>query len=150
MLMTHQFERPVAVPLAALRVLVVDDEPQVGRTMAYAAEACGCSAALALSAESFRGQYERVAPQVVLLDLSLPGGDGIELLRTLAELRSQSLVMIVSGFDGRVIEAAMRLGIALGLRMGPCLAKPFTTHQLAAALAEGVAARPENDHDLCL
>lgn len=150
MLMTHQFDNAVPVPLAPLRVLVVDDEPQVGRTMAYAAEACGCSAALALSADGFRSQYERVVPQVVLLDLSLPGGDGIELLRMLAELRSEALVVIVSGFDGRVIDAAVRLGVAMGLRMGPCLAKPFTAHQLAAALAGGAQAKPENDDELCL
>ena len=105
------------VPCAA-RLLVVDDEPLVGRAISHAAEACGFEAALAISAEAFREQYASEEPDVVLLDLSLPGGDGVELLRVLAEQGSRSLILIVSGFDARVVAAAMRLGSAMGLRMG--------------------------------
>lgn len=137
------------VPGAA-RLLVVDDEPLVGRAIVHAARACGYDAALAISAEAFREQYASETPDVVLLDLSLPGGDGVELLRVLVEQGSTSLILIVSGFDSRVVEAAMRLGSAMGLRMGGYLTKPVTVRQLADALAAapGVAARGEG-HELC-
>jgi CheY-like chemotaxis protein len=132
-------------------VLVVDDEPSVGRTIVHAAEACGCTAGLAISAEAFRAQYEREVPDVILLDLSLPGGDGIELLRMLADEGCEALVMIVSGFDARVMDAALRLGTALGLKMGASLNKPFTVRQLAEALASRNTARSAGgQHELCL
>ena len=146
---SHDVGSGAFVPNAA-RVLIVDDEPLVGRAISHAAEACGYEAALAISAESFREQYESEAPDIVLLDLSLPGGDGVELLRVLAEMGSRSLILIVSGFDSRVVEASMRLGSAMGLRMGGYLTKPVTVRQLADALAAApeVAARGEG-HELC-
>jgi DNA-binding response OmpR family regulator len=116
------------------RLLVVDDEPTVGRMMAHAAEECGYRAAVAISASGFRAQYDADPPALILLDLSLPGGDGIELLRFLAERKSQSLILIVSGFDRRVVEAARRLGEALGLRMGDCLTKPVFVRELETAI----------------
>jgi DNA-binding response OmpR family regulator len=118
------------------KLLLVDDEPTVGRMLFHAAEECGYHAVLATSAAGFRSQYEVEDPAVILLDLSLPGGDGIELLRFLAEANCTALILIVSGFDRRVIEAATRLGHALGLRMGRCLEKPVRVHELAAALEE--------------
>lgn len=139
--------RPAGPPK---RVLVLDDELLVGRAIAHSAEACGFDAALAISAGAFREQYDSDPPDIVLLDLSLPGGDGIELLRILAERDSSALILIVSGFDSRVVEAAMRLGSAMGLRMGGYLTKPVTVRQLGDALAaaEDVAARGEG-HALC-
>lgn len=134
------------------RILVVDDEPRVARVIAHAAEACGCQAARAGSAAAFRALYDRDRPDVVLLDLSLPGGDGIELLRFLAERRAKCAIIIVSGFDGRVVEAAVRFGTALGLRMAGALTKPVTVRELEGALAAAASAMavPGGGRDLCL
>jgi DNA-binding response OmpR family regulator len=115
-------------------MLIVDDEPTVGRIMAHAAEECGVNAAAAISANGFKCQYDADPPDLVLLDLSLPGGDGIELLRFLARKKSQSLILIASGFDRRVVEAARRLGRELGLKMGDCLTKPVRVQELADAI----------------
>lgn len=133
------------------RALVVDDEPLVGRTLARLAECCGLETALATNAAAFRARYDLAPPDIVLLDLSLPGGDGIELLRFLAERRSEALVLIVSGFDSRVVESAVRLGSALGLTMGGALAKPVRANELAARLAELSSRIPSTgaDHELC-
>jgi DNA-binding response OmpR family regulator len=116
------------------KLLLVDDEPTVGRMMCHAAQECGYDAAAAMTAASFRRHHEEDAPDIVLLDLSLPGGDGIELLRFLAEKKSKAIILIVSGFDRRVLEAARRLGEALGLRMGGCLTKPVFVNQLGEAI----------------
>jgi DNA-binding response OmpR family regulator len=120
------------------RLLVVDDEPLIGRFMAHAADECGCEAIVAISAASFRSHYEAEPPDLVLLDLSLPGGDGIELLRYLAQRRSEAIVLIASGFDRRVVESARRLGEALGLRMGDCLNKPVRVAELDAAIGSAL------------
>ena len=144
-------ERDGGAGALGMHILIVDDEPQVGRAIAHAAEACGCAASLAISAAAFRAEYEREPPDAVLLDLSLPGSDGVELLRFLAEREAKSIVLIVSGFDGRVVEAAVRLGSALGLNMAGYLTKPLTVRQLGdalAAAAAGAAAAGET-HELC-
>src|SRR3712207_1211038 len=87
-----------------------------------------------VSAESFRSQYLACYPDVVVLDLALPRSDGVELLRFLAEEKCAALVLPISGFDERVLEAAMRLGTALGLRMTGPLQKPVRLQQLMDAM----------------
>ena len=117
-----------------LRLLVIDDEPMVGRFIAHAAEAHGLEAAMTISAEAFRRDHERLDPDIVVLDLAMPGGDGIELLRFLAARRSRAAVVVLSGFDTRVLDAAVRLGRSIGLNMAPPLAKPVTVDDLLGAI----------------
>jgi CheY-like chemotaxis protein len=116
-------------------ILVIDDEPIVARMIAHVAEECGYRARFTINAAAFRAQYGIEPSDIVLLDLSLPGGDGIELLRFLAEQGSTSAIFIVSGFDRRVLEAAQRLGEGLGLNMGGTLTKPVFVRDLEGALA---------------
>lgn len=117
-----------------LRLLVIDDEPMVARFIVHAADAHGIEAAMTISAEAFRRDYGRHDPDVIVLDLAMPGGDGIELLRFLAERRSRAAVVVLSGFDPRVLDAAVRLGRSIGLNMAPALAKPVTVEDLLGAI----------------
>lgn len=121
-------------PDARRRLLLIDDELSVARFIAHAAEECGYEAIITVSAESFRSQYVACDPDVVVLDLALPRSDGVELLRFLAEEKCRALVLPISGFDERVLEAAMRLGTALGLRMAGPLQKPVRLQQLMDAM----------------
>jgi hypothetical protein len=54
----------------------------------------------------------------------MPGSDGVELLRFLAVEGFEGPVLIISGFDRRVLDSAFRLGEALGLNMVGPLEKP--------------------------
>ncbi len=72
----------------------------------------------------FRETFTAQRPDMVALDLGMPGMDGVELLRFLAENDYRSPVLIVSGFDRRVLESAFRLGEALGLNMAGPVEKP--------------------------
>jgi len=65
----------------------------------------------------------------------MPGMDGVELLRFLAEQDFQSPVLIVSGFDRRVLESAFRLGEALGLTMAGPVEKPVRFEVLQEMLS---------------
>ena len=116
------------------RLLLIDDELQVARYVAHAAEAQGYDTRIAISAGHFRSVYEEEDPEVVAVDLAMPGEDGIELLRYLAERDCDATVLIVSGFDDRILDAAMRLGKALGLRMAGPLQKPVRVAELGAAI----------------
>jgi DNA-binding response OmpR family regulator len=132
-------------PVARRRLLLVDDDLSVARFLAHAAEECGFEAIVTVTAESFRNQYKLLAPDTVALDLALPGSDGVELLRFLAEEGCTARILLVSGFDQRVLEAAMRLGVAMGLRMAPPLHKPVRLNQLMATILD-----EEVEDDPCL
>lgn len=116
------------------RMLVIDDEPMIARFIAHAAQSHGYETVMTISADAFRRDYDDSDPDVVVVDLAMPGGDGVELLRFLAERRSRAIVVVLSGFDGRVLEAAVRLGRSIGLNMAPPLAKPVTVDELMDAI----------------
>jgi DNA-binding NtrC family response regulator len=105
-------------------LLVIDDEPDFGRFIAHAAEIGGYKAHLTISAEPFMAQYRELRPDVVAVDLQMPHVDGVQLLRFLSEEKCTAPVIIVSGFDRRVLDSSMRLGSALGLNMVGPLEKP--------------------------
>ena len=128
-------------------LLLVDDDPLCARFIGHAARECGYSAVVTLSPEGFKAQYRDAEADVIVMDLAMPGSDGIELLRFLAGENCQALVLIISGFDHRVVECAMRLGTALGLKMGQPLTKPVRFETLASALRQDM----EGKHaSLCL
>ena len=112
------------------QLLLIDDEPAFGRFVAHAAESAGYTAHVTISAEPFKQKFREIRPDLVALDLAMPGSDGVELLRFLAEEKCTAPIIIVSGFDRRVLESSIRLGEALGLNMIGQLTKPVRLHEL--------------------
>jgi YesN/AraC family two-component response regulator len=66
----------------------------------------------------------------------MPETDGVELTRFLAEQNYRGPVLIVSGFDRRVLESAFRLGEALGLKMVGPVEKPVRFDVLEGILSK--------------
>jgi DNA-binding response OmpR family regulator len=124
-----------------MHVLILDDEPAIGRVVCRIARTAGFTAQAVTDAADFRLHYGREQPNVVLLDLQLAGDDGIAQLRFLAEQRYPHAVVLMSGYDERVVSSAERLGRDLGLDILTSLAKPFGAEQLAAVF-EQLATRP--------
>ena len=118
------------------RLLVVDDEPVLAGFVATAARETGYDPVLTSDDSEFREQFLANRPDVVVLDLGMPGMDGIELLRFLAEQRFQSPVLFISGFDRRVLESSFRLGEAHGLKMVGPLEKPVRLDVLETLLTD--------------
>lgn len=118
------------------RLLVIDDEPALADFVAQVATECGFDPILTGNDGDFRSAVVAERPDVVALDLGMPGMDGVELLRFLAEEDSRATVLIISGFDRRVLESAFRLGEALGLRMIGPLEKPVRFQELERVLTE--------------
>lgn len=116
------------------RLLVIDDEPVLAEFIASAARECGYDPALTSDDRQFRDQFLADRPHMVALDLGMPGMDGVELLRFLAEQNFRAPVLIVSGFDRRVLESAFRLGEALGLNMVGPIEKPARLKELEELL----------------
>ena len=120
--------------MAQPRLLLIDDEPALGEFLASAAKECGFDPTLTLDDRHFRDEFAARRPDVVALDLGMPGMDGVELLRFLAAEEFREPVVIVSGFDRRVLESAFRLGEALGLQMAGPIAKPARLEEVEAIL----------------
>lgn len=116
------------------RLLLIDDEPALAEFLANAARESGFEPVVTSEDWQFREEFLGERPDMVALDLGMPGMDGIELLRFLADQNYQAPVLIVSGFDRRVLESAFRLGEALGLKMAGPLEKPVRLEDLEALL----------------
>jgi DNA-binding response OmpR family regulator len=106
------------------RLLLIDDEPTLAEFLASAATESGFEPVITEQDEQFRQAFLADRPDMVALDLGMPGMDGVELIRFLADQNYDAPVLIVSGFDRRVLESAIRLGEALGLKMVGPIEKP--------------------------
>jgi DNA-binding response OmpR family regulator len=122
--------------MALPRLLLIDDEPALAAFVAKAADLCGFEPAIAEQDREFRDKFHDRRPQMVALDLGMPGMDGVELLRFLADEDFTDPVLIISGFDRRILESAFRLGSALGLNMVGPLEKPTRLEELETILNE--------------
>ena len=114
--------------MAAVRILVVDDDADVRQMLAEYLSTHGYEVALADNGAAMRKELERAAPAVVLLDVGLPGEDGLTLARYLRE-RHQLGIIMVTGADDVVDRVA-------GLEVGAddYIAKPFDPRELRARL----------------
>jgi DNA-binding response OmpR family regulator len=118
------------------RLLLIDDEPALAEFLANAATACGFEPIVTARDDEFREALIASRPEMVALDLGMPGMDGIELIRFLADQDYRGPVLIVSGFDRRVLESAFRLGEALGLNMAGPVEKPVRFEVLEELLGK--------------
>jgi DNA-binding response OmpR family regulator len=122
------------------RLLLIDDEPALAEFLANAAKACGFEPIVTARDDQFRDAFIENQPEMVALDLGMPGMDGVELTRFLADQDYRGPVLIVSGFDRRVLESAFRLGEALGLKMVGPVEKPVRFEVLEELLGKLKAA----------
>jgi DNA-binding response OmpR family regulator len=118
------------------RLLLIDDEPALADFLASAARESGFDPQVTGHDDAFRDAFVAQRPDMVALDLGMPGMDGVELLRFLSEQDYRAPVLIVSGFDRRVLESAFRLGEAFGLNMVGPIEKPVRFEVLETLLTE--------------
>src|SRR3989449_2354156 len=109
-------------------VLLIDDEPDVVRAVGAYLERTGAEVTRAVTAEEGMQAYERVRPDVVILDLHLPDAHGLDVLE---RLKGQGAAVILLTGNGD-IETAVK---AMQLGAENFLTKPVDMTHLAAATA---------------
>jgi DNA-binding NarL/FixJ family response regulator len=124
-------------------ILVVDDDPGAGEAMAALLEGAGLETLRAASGEDALAVVRDERPQMVLLDVRLPGVSGYEVLREMRDRFGDELpIMFVSG---ERVEAFDRVaGLLLGA--DDYLVKPFAPDELIARV-RGLVARPGRDRN---
>lgn len=118
-----------------LDVLIVDDDEVAGYALAAAVEAVAGVPRMAATLAEARTLIASSLPDVLLLDLSLPDGDGIELLAEIAGTACQ-IICVSAHQDEQSSIDAVRKGAAA------YLTKPVDLHRLWTLLGEIDAARP--------
>src|SRR5712691_7830701 len=122
--------------ITANRVLIIDDDAAVRRTLTKLAEACGFEALATDDATAFNDHLGSWRPTLVILDLQMPGRDGIQILSDLGAAKCDAQVVVASGADLRILESAIRVGRERGLKMAGTLAKPFGLETVRSLLAK--------------
>ena len=113
----------------AATILIVEDEYAVARGIQYALQQEGYEVALARSGEEGLEVATRSAPDLVLLDVRLPGMDGFEVLRRLRATGAKSPVLMLTARDEEVDKV---IGLELGA--DDYLTKPYGTRELIARI----------------
>lgn len=117
------------------RLLVMDDDPDVGAFFGQVGEDLGFDVRVLAEPERFGAMVLEFSPTVVLLDLQMPGRDGIELLRELASIAERHpKVLIASGLDSRVLTTASELGMSMGVDIAGAFCKPIALDELEVLL----------------
>lgn len=113
------------------RVMVVEDDPAVARYHELLVERTPGFTVVGKvdSAELAIGMVERAAPDLILLDLALPGRDGVTLLRQLrGRARALEVIAISAHRQAHVVRSTVHLGVV------DYLVKPFPPERLRQAL----------------
>lgn len=113
------------------RVLVIDDEAKFGRLVAGFLTGRGYQTSVASNTDEALETLEGFGPEIVLLDVRMPGLSGLELLKRIRAVPVPPRVIMVTAMDtSEIIDEAMDNG-AEGY-----LCKPINLNQLEQLLAE--------------
>jgi EAL domain-containing protein (putative c-di-GMP-specific phosphodiesterase class I) len=117
------------------KLLVLDDEPDIGEFVRDVAIECEFEAASSHTSENFPMLYQHDI-DVVVLDLMMPGTDGVEIIRYLAECGANSAIILISGYNAGVLHSAQKLASEHGLHVIGTLTKPIRYTELERLLLQ--------------
>jgi EAL domain-containing protein (putative c-di-GMP-specific phosphodiesterase class I) len=113
-----------------MRLLIIDDEEDICDLIAEIGERRGLEPRTTSNAEKVDQILSEFTPDVIMMDLMMPGTDGVELLRLLSEKAKSAKLCLISGSEARVLNSARRLGSAHGLDVIAALEKPLSIQTL--------------------
>lgn len=110
-------------------VFVVEDDPDISRLVRHHLEAAGFTVRLFSTGSGVVGEAERNRPALFLLDIMVPGSDGLELCRRIRQSSVLALTPVIF-LTAKSGEADRIVGLELGA--DDYIAKPFSPRELVA------------------
>ena len=107
-------------------ILIVEDEPELVKILRSYLEAAGYTVVTASRGDQGLSLWERQRPDLVLLDLNLPGMDGLDVARAIRRKDETPIIMVTA----RVEEADRLIGLELGA--DDYLTKPYSPREVVA------------------
>ncbi len=112
--------------MSKVQVLVVDDEPRYLKLVRYNLEAVGYDVITAASGEEALSQVASLSPDLIILDIRLPGIDGYEVCARIREFSSVPIIMLTAKGEEREKVQGLRVGA------DDYVTKPFGAEELMA------------------
>ena len=107
------------------RILVVDDEPQIGSVLKAYLERDGFIADVRTTVADVLAAIEASPPDLMLLDLNLPDGNGLDILRSMGDRRIPTIIV-----SARTEEVDRIVGLEMGA--DDYVIKPFSPREVVA------------------
>lgn len=123
--------------MAPLTILVADDEANIRMFLRQLLTAAGHTVADVGSAREATDHLQRQAFDLVITDVLMPDGDGIDLITDVKKRQPRARIVAMSG-GGRYLEGSDYLKLATGLGAHAAIMKPFTWEELQAAMAKAM------------
>jgi two-component system response regulator MtrA len=129
------------------RILIVDDDPSIGEVLGIFLRAEGYDTRVALNGLEALTVFDEYQPHLVLLDLNLPGMDGIAVCRAIREYSGTPIIMVTARTDTQDIVHGLQAGAddyvekpfnekILSARIRACMRRPLTTSSSALAVGD--------------
>lgn len=130
-------------PTEARKVLIVDDNADFAAFVGEVARGCGLSEHILIDTTQFKEHCEQLRPEIVVLDITMPGVGGLMLAQWLGEYARRHQpdlrLVILSGRDEETIQHCREVGANSGVTDIIALAKPVAYLVLAEALTLGAS-----------
>lgn len=107
-------------------ILIVDDDPHIRKVLGFALKKAGYPYAEAADGHEALAQYQRLNPQLLILDIEMPGFDGMEVCKKIRQQASTPIIFLSCRDD--------EIDRVLGLELGgdDYITKPFSPRELIA------------------
>jgi len=125
------------------RILVVDDELKIVRLVRAYLEGAGFRVVVAYDGQEALAVFRHERPDLVILDLNLPGMDGLDVCRAIRQRSDVPIIMLTA----RIEEVDRLIGLELGA--DDYVVKPFSPREVVARVravlrrTEGLLRQPE-------
>jgi DNA-binding response OmpR family regulator len=117
--------------MKARPVLIVDDEKNIRLTLSQSLESMGLGTDTAIDGEEALAKVKARAYSLILLDLKMPGMDGMQVLRRIREIRPDVRVMVITAYG--TVESAVE---AMKLGTVDFIQKPFAAEEIRALVSQ--------------
>jgi two-component system response regulator RegA len=134
------------VSLKSLKVFVVDDDRDFAEGIGLSLELEGHEVTFAYSGEEAVSKFDDIECDVTLMDVRMPGMNGVEALRSLLEIRPDAKVVMITAYKAEELSSQALTGGALSVLQKPVSSKKLieTFREIQAA---GVVLLADDDPD---